>query len=41
MKIKKIVALCSRAGTFRLYNKMDGEGVITQWLWNRKTLYTR
>lgn len=39
MKIKKIAALCSRAGTFRLYNKMDREGVITQWLGTGNALY--
>ena len=39
MKIKKIAVLCSRAGTFRLYNKMDGEGVITQWLGTGNALY--
>ena len=39
MKINKIAALCSRAGTFRLYNKMDREGVITQWLGTGNALY--
>lgn len=32
MKIKKIAALCSQAGLFRLLNKTDREGVVTQWL---------
>lgn len=39
MKIKKIAALCSRAGTFRLYDKVDQVGVVTQWLGDGNAIY--
>lgn len=39
MKIKKIAALCSRAGIFQLLNKIDGRGVVSQWLGDGNALY--
>lgn len=32
MKIKRIAALCNRAKSYELYDKMDDTGGITQWL---------
>ena len=39
MRIKRIAALCSRAGIFQLLNKIDGEGVVSQWLGDGNALY--
>ena len=39
MKIKRIAAICSRAGIFQLWNKIDGEGVVSQWLGDGNAIY--
>ena len=32
MKLKKVAALCSSANAFCLFDRVDGDGVVTQWL---------
>lgn len=32
MKLKKVAALCSSANAFCLFDRIDGDGVVTQWL---------
>lgn len=39
MKIKKIDAICKRDGVYHLNNKIDRDGVVTQWLGNGCALY--
>lgn len=32
MKLKKVAALCGSANAFCLFDRVDGDGVVTQWL---------
>lgn len=32
MKLKKVAALCASANAFCLFDRVDGDGVVTQWL---------
>ena len=32
MKLKTVAALCSSANAFCLFDRVDGDGVVTQWL---------
>ena len=39
MKLKKVVALCNKAKGFRLFDKLDSTGEITQWLGDGYAIY--
>ena len=39
MKLKKVVALCNKAKGFRLFDKIDSTGEITQWLGDGYAIY--
>lgn len=39
MKLKKVVSLCLGAEAFRLYDKLDATGGITQWLGDGYAIY--
>lgn len=39
MKIKKIAAICNQEGVFRLYNHVDSQGVVAQWLGTQSAIY--
>lgn len=39
MKIKKIAYLCNKEGAFIIKNKVDKEGVVTQWLGDGSAFY--
>lgn len=39
MKLKRVAALCRRSMVFRLYDRVDAEGVATQWLGDGGAIY--
>ncbi len=39
MKLKKAVDLCLKAGCVHLYDHVDGNGVVTQWLGDGSAIY--
>lgn len=39
MKLKKVVALCRKSKALRLYDQVDGDGVVTQWLGDGGAIY--
>lgn len=39
MKLKKVTSLCSKSKCFRLYDKIDSTGEITQWLGDGFAIY--
>lgn len=39
MKIKKIAAICNQEGEYRLYDHVDSQGTMTQWLGTQSAFY--
>lgn len=39
MKLKKVAGLCSSSRVFRLYDRVDAEGVAVQWLGDGSAIY--
>ena len=39
MKLKKVTSLCSKSKCYRLYDKIDSTGEVTQWLGDGYAMY--